>query len=48
MSAKIQNQIIYGTKLIANSAMKLSRKKYSNEIANIDIRKRNSIQFSVK
>jgi len=44
MSARIQNQIIYGTKLIANSAMKLSREKYRNEIATTDIRKRNNIQ----
>ena len=45
ISVIIQNQIIYGTKLIANSAMKLSRKKYNNEIATIDIRKRNNIQY---
>ena len=29
---------------MANSEMKLSRKKYSNEIAIIDIRRRNNIQ----
>ena len=44
MSARIQNQIIYGTKLIANSAIKLSRKKNKNDTANIDIRNRNNIQ----
>ena len=42
----MQNQIIYGTKLIANSDIKLSRKKYRKEIATIDIRNRNNIQSS--
>ena len=37
--------MIYGTKLIASSAMKLSRKKYNNEIAGIDIHKNMSICF---
>lgn len=45
MRARIQNHAIYGTKLIANSAIKLSRKKYRIEIASINIRKRNSIQI---
>ena len=44
MRARIQNQIIYGTKLMANSEMKLSRKKYRYEIAIIDIRRRSNIQ----
>lgn len=48
MSAKIQIQIIYGTKLIANSATKLSRKKYSKVTVDIDIRRINSIQTYFK
>jgi hypothetical protein len=39
----MQNQIIYGTKLMASSAMKLSRKKYRKDIANIDIHNKDSI-----
>jgi hypothetical protein len=42
--AKIQNQMMYGMKLIANSAIKFSRKKYSNVVNIIDTRKRNNIQ----
>lgn len=39
----IQNQIMYGTKLIANSAIKLSRKKYRHMIVRTDIRSKISI-----
>jgi hypothetical protein len=31
ISIKAQNHIMYGTKLIANSATKLSRKKYNQQ-----------------
>jgi hypothetical protein len=44
MSARIQNHIMYGTKLIANSAIKFSREKYKKEIAIIDIRNSINIQ----
>ena len=43
ISARIQNQIIYGTKLMANSAIKLSRKKYNIEIIIMDVRNKNNI-----
>jgi hypothetical protein len=43
ISARIQNQIIYGTKLMANSVIKLSRKKYNIEIIIMDVRNKNNI-----
>jgi len=47
ISARIQNQTIYGIKLMANSAIKLSREKYRKEIGIIHIRRRNNIQSSL-
>jgi hypothetical protein len=44
ISARIQNHIMYGIKLIANSEIKLSRKKNRNEIATINIPNINNIQ----
>lgn len=37
--------MIYGTKLMANSAIKLSRKKYGKEMDKTSIRSKNSIQI---
>ena len=42
----MQNQIIYGTKLIANSEIKLSRKKYNHIIEHIAIQSINVIFYS--
>ena len=39
----IQNHIIYGTKLMASSAIKLSRKKYNRIIKHVAIQSINVI-----